>query len=128
MGTPLTVSLSSPPGALAPHPSAEDEHRRWGEAMASRPFAELLASKRRCIRPLLVVSFAFIIAMTLMAGFAKDFMGQKVIGAFNVGYLLVLLTYLLCWAASLIYVRTANRRFDAQARLAIAAFESRRQG
>jgi uncharacterized membrane protein (DUF485 family) len=126
MGTPLTVPLSSPPGALAPDPSAEDEHRRWGEAMASRPFAELLASKRRCITPLLVVSFAFIIAMTLMAGFAKDFMGQKVIGSFNVGYLLVLLTYLLCWVVSLIYVRTANRRFDAQALLAIAAFDAGR--
>ena len=126
MGTPLTVPRSSPPGALGPNPYVEDEHRRWGDAMASRPFAKLLASKRRCILPLLVVSFAFIIAMTLMAGFAKDFMGQKVIGAFNVGYLLVLLTYLLSWAVSLIYVRTANRRFDAQARLAIADFESRR--
>jgi uncharacterized membrane protein (DUF485 family) len=126
METPLTVPLSSPTSALAPHLPAEDEHRRWGEAMASRPFAQLLALKRRCVAPLLAVSFTFIVAMTVLAGFAKDFMGQKVIGAFNVGYLLVLLTYLLCWAVSLIYVHTANRRFDAQARLAIADFESRR--
>ena len=126
MGTQLTVPLSSATSALAPPSPAEDEHQRWGEAMASRPFAQLLAMKRRCISPLLAVSFTFIVAMTVLAGFSKDFMGQKVIGAFNVGYLLVLLTYLLCWSVSLIYVYTANRRFDAQARLAIADFESRR--
>jgi uncharacterized membrane protein (DUF485 family) len=42
-------------------------------------------------------------------------MGLKVIGAFNVGYLLVLLAYLVCWGVSVVYVRTANRRFDQQA-------------
>ncbi|VTU25027.1 hypothetical protein H6CHR_02311 [Variovorax sp. PBL-H6] len=126
MGTPLTAPLSSPTSTLAPTPRAQDEHRRWREAMESRPFAQLLALKRRCITPLLAVSFTFIVVMTLLAGFAKDFMGQKVTGAFNVGYLLVLLTYLLCWAVALIYVHTANRCFDAQARLAIADFEARR--
>lgn len=127
MGT-LTVPLSSTASDLRPQPETEHENDDWAEALVSDPFRELMTLKIRSIGPLLGVSFTFIVTMTLLAGYGKEFMGQKVIGAFNVGYLMVLLTYLLCWAVSLIYVRAANRRFDAQAVVAIEALRSRRPG
>jgi len=90
------------------------------------PFSALLATKARCVGPLLGFSFVFIIATTLMAGYAKDFMGIKVLGSFNLGYLLVLLTYVVCWVVSVLYVRTANRSFDKQASACIESATYRR--
>jgi uncharacterized membrane protein (DUF485 family) len=105
--------------------SVDDDSRYWHDAVATASFRTLLATKRRCVAPLLIASFVFIIAMTLLAGFAKPFMGIKVVGSFNVAYLLVVLTYGLCWTVAVLYVRTANRDFDAQAAAAIAALETR---
>jgi uncharacterized membrane protein (DUF485 family) len=122
MNAPLIAPL---PAALPERPNRPDAVDRpsWSAAVASEPFAALLATKVRCIAPLLTVSFVFIVAMTLLAGYAKEFMAQKVLGSFNVGYLMIVLTYLLCWVVSLIYVYTANRKFDSQAVIAIAALK-----
>jgi uncharacterized membrane protein (DUF485 family) len=114
---------SSPP--LKPAHQADATSRYWNDAVSSDAFAALTATKVRCIAPLLLLSFGFIIGMTLLAGYAKDFMAQKVFGAFNVGYLMILLTYLLCWLLSVIYVRTANRVFEVQSAEAIAALKGR---
>ncbi len=103
---------------LAP---GEPDVQFWDRAVASAAFAELLRLKRRSVGPLLGLSFAFIIAMALLAGFAKPLMATKVAGAFNLGYLLILLSYVLCWGVSLLYVRVANRRFDAKAAEALRA-------
>jgi uncharacterized membrane protein (DUF485 family) len=96
------------------------DHGFWEEAMQTRAFRELIALKVRSVGPLLVASFGFVVAMSLLAGYAKPFMAAKLFGAVNVGYFLVFLTYLVCWAVSLAYVRVANGRFDAQARAACA--------
>lgn len=107
--------------------TAEQTSRQpWASAVDSDAFSKLLATKVRCVAPLLGFSFFFIVATTLLAGYAKDFMGQKVFGAFNLGYLLVVLTYVVCWVVSLLYVRTANRKFDAQAAASIEALKPRR--
>jgi uncharacterized membrane protein (DUF485 family) len=98
----------------------------WATAVDSDAFSELIATKVRCVAWLLGFSFFFIVATTLLAGYAKDFMGQKVFGSFNLGYLLVVSIYVLCWVVSLIYVRTANRKFDAQAAVAIEAVQLRK--
>ena len=100
--------------------------QRWHAAVDSDAFYELLATKLRCVAPLLGFSFVFIITMTLLAGYAKTFMAQKVLGSFNLGYLLVVSTYVLCWVVSVIYVRTANRKFDAQASASIEAAKTGR--
>ncbi|WP_291216386.1 DUF485 domain-containing protein [Hydrogenophaga sp.] len=126
MAIKISAPHAEPERVKTENPLAKTDRQKWVDAMASPSFKELLALKTRCIAPLLISSFALIVAMTLLAGFAKDFMAQKVVGAFNVGYLLVLLTYLLCWGVSLIYVRSANQRFDAQAQAAIEAIEVRR--
>ncbi|MEJ8840000.1 DUF485 domain-containing protein [Ramlibacter sp. AN1133] len=90
----------------------------WDEATRTRAFGELIALKVRTVGPLLATSFLFILGMSLLAGYAKPLMAVKVVGATNVGYLLVFLTYVLCWIVSLAYVRAANIQFDAQARAA----------
>ena len=105
--------------------STPSSRREWSDAEGD-PFAALLSTKIRCVAPLLGFSFVFIIGTTLLAGFAKDFMGQKVFGSFNLGYLLVLLSYVVCWVVSVLYVRMANQKFDAQASRLIEASQARR--
>lgn len=96
------------------------QHGYWDEAMQTRAFRELIALKVRTVGPLLMASFVFILGVSLLAGYAKPLMAAKVFGAVNVGYLLVFLTYVLCWVVSVVYVRVANNRFDKQARAACA--------
>jgi len=117
-----TLPLSTAATEAVPNAQArDDEGRYWDAAIASASFTELLQTKTRLVKPLLLTSFAFIITTMLLAGYAKGFMAQKVIGAFNMGYLLVLAIYLLCWAVAVIYVRTANAKFAVQSSTAIAA-------
>jgi uncharacterized membrane protein (DUF485 family) len=108
------------PGLDLELPSANDAAPLgfWDEAMQTRAFRHLIALKVRTVGPLLAASFVFILGMSLLAGYGKPLMAAKVFGAVNVGYLLVFLTYVLCWAVSVVYVRAANGRFDEQARAA----------
>lgn len=125
----MSATLPTPGAALAAAPSARDRDAQalyWDEAVASDSFRELLQTKTRLVLPLLLTSFCFVIATTLLAGFAKGFMAHKVIGAFNMGYLLVLATYVVCWSVAVIYVRGANAKFDAQSAVAITALPARR--
>jgi uncharacterized membrane protein (DUF485 family) len=92
----------------------------WEQAVATRAFRQLMAMKLRGVGVLLVASFGFIVGMALLAGYARPLMATKVFGPVNVGYLLVFLTYLLCWVVSVVYVHIANAYFDPQARAASA--------
>lgn len=97
------------------------QHGLWDAAVETSAFRQLIAMKIRAVGFLLAASFAFIVGMSLLAGYDKPLMATKLLGAVNVGYLLVFLTYLLCWIVSVAYVRIANERFDAQARVASAS-------
>ncbi len=46
--------------------------------------------------------------------------------ALNVGYALIIALYVMTWVVALVYVRVANRTFDAKAAEAVAAFEKGR--
>jgi uncharacterized membrane protein (DUF485 family) len=88
-------------------------------AVQSMSFRALVNSKIRVVAPLLGLSLLFILGTALLAGYDRSLMAQKVVGALNVGYLLVLLMYALSWAVACIYVHAANNRFDAQAAQAV---------
>ena len=114
----MNSSTLPPLDLRAPHapPLAGNTHPdTWDRALNTSEFKTLMSMKLRCVLPLLGGSFAYLIVMTLLAGYAPGFMAQKIVGSFNVGYLLVLLTYLMCWTVSVRYVLTANRDFDMQA-------------
>jgi uncharacterized membrane protein (DUF485 family) len=84
-------------------------------------FRALVSLKVRVVAPLLGLSLLFILCTALLAGYDRPLMAQKVLGAFNVGYLLVLLMYGLSWVTACIYVYAANNRLDPQAALAADA-------
>ena len=52
------------------------------------------------------------IGLTVLAGFAKDLMGIKVVGSVNLGFVLIALNYLLSWVLAIVYGRIAADKFD----------------
>lgn len=94
----------------------------WQEAVRLPAFRELIDAKKRLLVPMTLIYFLVFIGTTLLAGYAKPFMTTKVVGSFNVAYLLVVGIYVMCWVMAMIYVKVANRDFD---RLAAKAIEQR---
>ena len=93
-----------------------------GAAMATRAaIGSLIAAKRSFLVPMTVIFLVGYIGLTALAGFAKGFMAHKVIGAVNVGFVLIAANYLLAWVLAIIYVRVANAIFDPLAKKALAA-------
>ncbi len=92
----------------------------WQKAVNLPSFRELIAAKKKLLIPMVLMYFGLFMGMTLLAGYGKEFMTQKVAGSFNVAYLLVLGCYIMCWVMGLIYVRVANRDFDAMAARAVS--------
>ena len=72
----------------------------------------LIAEKLRYLVPMTIIFMVGYIGLTVLAGFGKDILAIKVAGAFNVGYLLITLNYVLSWVLAIVYVRIANSVFD----------------
>lgn len=106
------------------HDAMSRQEIDWSRATDHDAFGALAAVKRRIIVTLSVLFLTAIPCMALLTGYAKPLLRTKVLGAFNLGYLLILLTYVLCWVVSLIYVRYANRNFERLSAAAIAAAET----
>lgn len=52
----------------------------WAAAVRHPSFLALLSTKRRFLVPAVIFYMVFYIGLTFLAGFAKGFMAQKVIG------------------------------------------------
>lgn len=72
----------------------------------------LIAEKLKYLVPMTIIFMVGYIGLTVLAAFGKGIMGIKVTGAFNVGYLLIAINYLLSWVLAIVYVRIANNVFD----------------
>ena len=72
----------------------------------------LIVEKLKYLVPMTIIFMVGYIGLTVLAAFAKSIMGIKVTGAFNVGYLLIAINYLLSWVLAIVYVRVANSVFD----------------
>ncbi len=106
---------------------AARDARYWQDAVNLPSFRELIQAKKKLLVPMVLVYFGAFMGMTLLAGYGKEFMTQKISGAFNMAYLLVLGCYFMCWILGLIYVRIANRDFDAMASSAIKELRATRR-
>jgi uncharacterized membrane protein (DUF485 family) len=73
---------------------------------------QLVAEKLKYLVPMTAIFMVGYIGLTVLAGFARDMMGLKVIGSVNLGFVLIALNYLLSWVLAIIYGRVAAARFD----------------
>jgi uncharacterized membrane protein (DUF485 family) len=86
----------------------------------------LIAEKLRYLVPMTIIFMVSYIGLTVLAGFAKDLIGTKVVGSLNLGFVLIALNYLLSWLLAIVYGRVAADRFDPLA--AKAAMQTRESG
>jgi uncharacterized membrane protein (DUF485 family) len=73
---------------------------------------QLIAEKLKYLVPMTILFMVGYIGLTVLAGFARDFVGMKVIGSVNLGFLLIALNYLLSWILAIAYGFIAADKFD----------------
>jgi uncharacterized membrane protein (DUF485 family) len=86
---------------------------------------QLIAEKLRYLVPMTVIFMVGYIGLTILAGFAKDLMGTKVIGSVNLGFVLIAFNYLLSWVLAIVYGRIAAGKFDPLSTKAALEFSGR---
>lgn len=84
----------------------------WEGIEASPEFQELIAKKRRYVVPRVVFFLVWYLGFVLLAGYAPDFMGERVYEGLTVGYVLALSQFVMVWYLAWSYVRKADRDFD----------------
>lgn len=84
----------------------------YEEVQASSEFQELKRRFRRWTFPMTVAFLAWYLLYVVLSGWARDFMGIKLLGEINVGLIFGLLqfvtTFLIAWA----YSRHAEKKLD----------------
>ena len=68
--------------------------------------------------PTLAFVFLWYFGFIALAGYAPDFMGERITGGFTVGYALALSQFVMTWFLGWLYLRKADRDFDPLARRA----------
>jgi uncharacterized membrane protein (DUF485 family) len=90
----------------------------WEAAERSPEFQELISKRRSFVVPALAFVFVWYFGFIALAGYAPDFMGERLIDGFTVGYALALTQFLMTWFLGWLYLRRSDRVFDPLARKA----------
>jgi uncharacterized membrane protein (DUF485 family) len=95
-------------------------HRKidWDAAANSYEFHELVRKRRSFVVPVLAFVFLWYFGFIALAGYAPDFMGERLIDGFTVGYALALSQFVMTWVLGWLYLRRSDRVFDPLAKRA----------
>jgi uncharacterized membrane protein (DUF485 family) len=80
----------------------------WDEIAESKPFQDLMATKKAFIVPAFIFFVVYYFALPVLVGYAPAFMSTKVIGPVNLAYLFALSQFFVAWIIAGLYVRAAN--------------------
>jgi uncharacterized membrane protein (DUF485 family) len=109
-------------GGSTHHPEID-----WDAASRSPEFQELVHKRRSFVIPVLAFVFVWYFGFIALAGYAPDFMGERLIDGFTVGYAIALSQFVMTWFLGWLYLRKSDRDFDPLAkRAAQRALEHRR--
>ena len=100
-------------GGPAHHPEID-----WDAASRTQEFRELVQKRRSFVVPVLAFVFIWYFGFIALAGYAPDFMGERLIDGFTVGYALALTQFLMTWFLGWLYLRRSDRVFDPLAKRA----------
>jgi len=98
--------------------SAHHHEIDWGAAARTPEFKELVHRRRSFVIPVLAFVFIWYFGFIALAGYAPDFMGERLIDGFTVGYALALTQFVMTWFLGWLYLRRSNRMFDPLAKRA----------
>ena len=86
----------------------------WSAIERDPDYRRLRGMERRYVVPASVVALGFYLVFLVMSVSGVQALTVRLFGGFNVAYALMLVVFLLVWAAVIGYVLMANRRWDAQ--------------
>jgi len=86
----------------------EASQSTWNEIANSKPFKDLMATKKIFIVPAFVFFVVYYFALPVLVGYAPQFMSTKVIGEVNLAYLFALSQFFMAWIIAGLYVKAAN--------------------
>src|SRR5271155_3453813 len=84
----------------------------WIEGIESIEFKTLIDAKQRSIVPMIVIYMAGYMGLSVLAGFGRGILGTKVLGAVNLGFVLIAGNYLTSWVLAVVYARISANRHD----------------
>jgi uncharacterized membrane protein (DUF485 family) len=91
---------------------AEFARDAWIEGIESTEFKTLIDAKQRSIVPMIVIYMAGYMGLSVLAGFGRGILGTKVLGAVNLGFVLIAGNYLMSWVLAVVYARISANRHD----------------
>jgi uncharacterized membrane protein (DUF485 family) len=101
-------------------PDVLDRPIDWERAERSPEFRELIAARRRFVVPATIFFLAWYAGFILLAGYATDFMGERVYQGLTVGYCLALTQFAMVFILGIWYLKKAEKTFDPLAEKAAA--------
>ena len=84
----------------------------WEGVERTSTFRELVHKRRSFVVPCTIFFLVYYMLFIALAGYAQDFMGERVTGGLTVGYLLALTQFVMVWGLGWAYLRKSARDFD----------------
>jgi uncharacterized membrane protein (DUF485 family) len=84
----------------------------WIAGVESAEFKTLIDAKQRSIVPMVIIYMVGYLGLSVLAGFGRGILGIKVLGAVNLGFVLIAGNYLMSWALAVVYARISSNRHD----------------
>lgn len=84
----------------------------WIEGVESVEFKTLIDAKQRSIVPMVVIYIVGYMGLSVLAGFGRGILGTKVLGAVNLGFVLIAGNYVMSWVLGLVYAHISAKRHD----------------
>lgn len=84
----------------------------WVKGVESGEFKALVEAKRQFITPMLIIFIVGFVGLSLLLSFARPLMGMKVIGALNLGFVLIIANYIMAWVIAIVYARVSANDHD----------------
>jgi uncharacterized membrane protein (DUF485 family) len=89
------------------------------DGIESAEFKALIDAKQRAIVPMIIVYMAGYMGLSILAGFGRGLLGIKVLGAVNLGFVLIAGNYLMSWLVGTVYARISANRHDPLVKLVV---------
>jgi uncharacterized membrane protein (DUF485 family) len=103
----------------------ETTAQHWQAVERSPEFRELVRRRTAFLVPITVFWVGFFVTYLMLAAFAPELMGERVLGV-TLGFILSIAQILMTWLVTFLYVRRADRVFEPLERRAASVAARRR--
>lgn len=98
---------------------AETAPDAWIEGVESAEFKTLIDAKRRSIVLMIVIYMIGYMGLSVLASFGRGILGTKVLGAVNLGFVLIAGNCVMSWVLAVVYARISANRHDPLVKLVV---------